>query len=162
MAAQTRNVLVWIMILQVGYFLSGCMPRLPVRTGKKIQEDQLQALRPGETTKKQIFGQFGAPMAIVGKDEIVAVLSPTAWTGNHLKIGNHEEIDSNPFIELFSDHPLSEYHRVYYYYSSWSTGTSYFLFVGSHETSKTTIDRLWILINEKTGQMEDYHFKKGS
>jgi len=55
-----------------------------------------------------------------------------------------------------------EYHRVYYYYSSWSTGTSYFLFIASHETSKTTLDRLWILINEKTEQMEDYHFKKGT
>jgi len=161
---RTRKVSLWWIIPLVVTSLFACVPAPPVRTGKRIPQNDLQTLQSEQTTKKQIFEQFGPPVAIVGRNEIVAILLPTAWTqSREIKGGEYQEIESNTFFELFSSHEITEYHKIYYYYSALST-QMLFVFpggVGHYQTSNLSADRLWVLLDERTGLMEDYYFRKG-
>jgi len=72
-----------------------------------------------------------------------------------------EEVDSELIFELFSEkHEIGDHHIIYFYYSigTHSGGIMAFplLFVGS---GSVNIDRLWILINQKTHRVEDYVFR---
>jgi hypothetical protein len=102
-------------------------------------------------------------MAIAVQGEVTAVPSPAVTGGGSVRTREYHEIQADPFFELFSTrHALTEYHRVYYYYDAWNTTTSFVLVLAIYETGKTTIDQLWVLVNEKTGLVEDYVLRKHS
>jgi hypothetical protein len=140
--------------------LCGCVPVIPFRTGKQIREEQVKAITPGSTTKSELFERFGAPTAVVVRDEVTAITSPSAWSAP-LQNRFDYSFDANTFFELFpTTRESNEYHRVYYYHYVVSSKVGYILILGLYESGKTKTDRLWVLVNEKMGTVEDYAFKK--
>lgn len=143
--------------------LYGCIiPVLPVRTGKAIhEEEEVLRIERGKTTKRELFERFGAPMAIAVQGEMVAIPSEVIWSsGKVLNVGLYYETQADAFFEPFLSRGLGEFHRIYYYYSSLSTMTAYFGLLVLYEVSNTRADRLWVLVNERTGIVEDYLFRQ--
>jgi len=144
--------------------LTGCIPMPPMYSGLTLDKKQIDNIHPGKSTKYEILSSLGPPLAIAVRDEPVTFESPTIWIirNDHkpqLAPGKYNEIESDLFFELFSSqHDLTEYHRVYYYYSALSR--LHIWFGGMYKKAKTDIDELWILVNEKTGIVEDYFLKK--
>ena len=56
---------------------------------------------------------------------------------------------------------FTEYHRVYYFYFSESRELMYFLILAMYDEIDTKFDKLWLLVDERTGIVEDYFFKEG-
>lgn len=144
--------------------LWGCIP-VPAptfRTGEPIQEDRIKLIISGKTTKKEVFEWLGTPMAIATRDEITVILSPGVWgAAPSAAPPNSYKIQPETFFELFSgDHEINEYHRVYYYQYVSSKKTGYVGPFFIYESGKTVSDELWLLVNEKTGIIEDYVYKK--
>ncbi len=144
----------------------GCVvPTIPFKTGEPIRGDRLVTLTSGTTTKQDLLEQFGPPTAIVAQHEIVAIPAPFAWNAgpatSFKMIARDYRFQSDTFFELFSSgHGLGEYHRIYYYDYVVSSKTGYIFIVAFNESGMTETDRLWVLVNEKTGIVEDYVFKK--
>lgn len=142
-------------------FLWGCAPCIPVSTGRPLEDGKILRIQPGKTTKEAVIEWFGTPMAIAIQGEILKIQTEASWAKNMPRGGYYFEIDSDTFFELFSSkHELTEYHRIYYYYHAVSTKYAVILVVAAHERGKTVIDKLWILVNEETGIVEDYVFRK--
>jgi hypothetical protein len=134
----------------------GCM----VVEGKYTVEepmnaDQIQEIQRGKTTKQEILEWFGPPIAIARKGTIVKVPSPG------LRKKGAEEIHSDTFFELFSErNVISEHDIIYYYFYAESKSTAAVCVVGVSDKGRLAVDKLWILINEKTGIVEDYVYRE--
>ncbi len=144
----------------------GCVvPTIPLKTGEPIREDRLVTLTPGTTTKQDLLEQFGPPTAIIAQHEIVAIPTPSVWNAgppvSFRMISRDYRFQSDTFFELFaSGRETGEYHRIYYYDYVVSSKTGHIFLVAFYESGETETDRLWVLVNEKTGVVEDYVFKK--
>ena len=141
--------------------LSGCcLPLFPYsKTGEPIREDKVTIIESGKTTKEELFEWFGAPTSIAARGEITVIPSVRVQHGGW--IGDYYKIETNTFFELFSaNHELSEYHRVYYYRYVVSKEMLFMGIVVGYWSGKTLTDSLWALVNEKTGIVEDYVFRK--
>ena len=156
-----RILHITLFVILAALYTSGCAPtRLDI-----IPMEQVQQIETDKTTKKEIFDKLGPPKAIAAKDEVSTFpaeriaghgrLTPPHYDSS---IPIHEwktrlpyyRIDSHTLFELFSkDRQLTEYHQIYYY----SDGIPR---KGVYEPES----RLWILINEKTGTVEDYILRK--
>jgi hypothetical protein len=157
----TRWACLWTLFVLSLAFLWGCVPQIPARTGTKIRDYQVEKIQPGKTTKRELFEWLGPPMAIAVRDEILTIPTQSVWVQNHLDFGGYYEIQSDTFFELFSSQQqLHEYQRIYYYYYAVSKQTAYLGLLVNYERGKTDIDKLWVLINEKTGIVDGYVFRK--
>ena len=96
-------------------------------------------------------------MTIASRGEILT-LSSTAIMGKPFSNRFSYRLRADTFFALFP--PADEYRRVYYYYHavSYKYPVWYVLYFG--ENGKAKIDRLWVLVNEQTGIVEDYAFKR--
>jgi hypothetical protein len=116
--------------------------------------------------KQDILEQFGPPTAIVALHEIAAIPTPVIWNAGpstSFKMTTKEyRFQADTFFELFasSGRGPGEYRRIYYYDCVVSSKTGYVFIVAFYESGMTETDRLWVLVNEKTGIVEDYVFKK--
>ena len=81
------------------------------------------------------------------------------------------EVDSNIFFKYFSKkHPITEQHVVYYYYNEGEdiNGFSIPIPIGTFIISVPAtfgdlqLSELWVLVNRKTGQVEDFVFLEGA
>ncbi|MDH5458695.1 MAG: hypothetical protein OEY26_08280, partial [Nitrospinota bacterium] len=71
-------------------------------------------------------------------------------------------VNSDTFFDLFtSDAEFTKYHRMYYFYFSESRNLTYYLLVAKYDEIDTRFDKLWLLVDERTGIVEDYFFKQG-
>ncbi len=145
---------------------TGCVaPAFPFKTGEPIREERVASISPGTTTKQDLLEQFGPPTTIVAQHEIVAIPATFAWnagpaTSLSMKTRDYR-FQSDTFFELFaSGREPGEYYRIYYYDYVVSSKTGYIFVVAFYESGTTETDRLWVLVNEKTGIVEDYVFKK--
>ncbi len=143
---------------------SGCLPFVPAKTGEPIREELVGTVMPGKTTKQEMLEQFGPPTAIVRHHEIAAVLVPRSLkagpsTSFKLMTGDYR-FQTDTFFEMFSPERDPEYHRIYYYDYIVSSMTGHCFLFAFYDTGGTRTDRLWVLVNEKTGTVEDYVFKK--
>jgi hypothetical protein len=156
-----RIVLVGAAVTLLAASSWGCMI-IPLHTGTPVPEQRVkEKIQPGKTTKQELFALLGAPMAIAVQGEMTAVLLPSAVVSRPPHSREYYEIQADPFFELFSTrHTLTVYHQVYCYYNAWNITMTFFGVVAYYETGNTTIDRLWVLVNEKTGIVEDYVFRK--
>ncbi len=150
-----KKMFVFVVFLWTVMSLAGCA----VGSGKYKGEEtfhkgQINYILPGETTKQEILSWFGPPLAIAKKGKVIKIPSPDVQ-----KTSSYE-IHSDTFLELFSaKHQITEDHMVYYYTNSETKDTSgFFLFAGA-QSSKLVVDKLWILINQKTGIVEDFLFR---
>lgn len=100
-------------------------------------------------------------MAISALDEIVMV--PKAGIPDVYRVPRRlTVVESDTFFELFAPEvELTEYHRVYYFYFSESRELMFFLILAMYDQIDTKFDKLWLLVDEKTGIVEDYFFKQG-
>ncbi len=140
--------------------IGGCLPALTFRTGKPFVEDTVSAMTPGTTTKTELFERLGAPTAVVARDEVTAIATPPNWAAPFWNESTYN-FDANTFFELFpTGRESGEYRRIYYYQHVESHKMNYFMILAIYESGATKSDRLWVLVNEKTGVVEDYAFRK--
>lgn len=161
----TRRTLVSLCFLTA--FLQACAPIIPVEINAPFKQQTVDAIKPGITTREQVLGWFGIPMSIAAQDEKMYIKQPAYWLpGPLLRPGKIEEFQPDTFLELFSSrHRLGEQHRVYYFYHSISQGYAVVLGFYINEKIHLDIDKLWVLVNEETGLVEDYvyhPFKKNA
>jgi hypothetical protein len=164
-AAPSMRAILLAAVLGLPEALGGCLiiPSPNQHTGNEVPEQQVKTIQPGKTTKQELFALFGAPMAIAAQGEETAILAPTELrgVGKVPESRKYYEIPADTMFELFSArHTLTEYDRVYYYYyaTSWMLEVLFPLVVS--KSGETTIDRLWVLMNERTGIVEDYVYRK--
>ena len=73
------------------------------------------------------------------------------------------EVPSEAFFELFSTgRALRDTEVVYYYDSSRLKATGVLVIPvigGGYHTSETVVERLWLLIDDRTGIVEDYVYR---
>ncbi len=126
-------------------------------TGVPIGTERVKSIIPGTSTKSDVFERFGVPASIAVRDEILTI-SSTAIMGKPFSSRFVYRLNADTFFSLFP--PVDEYHRVYYfcYAVSYTYPVWYVLYFG--ENGKTKTDRLWVLVNEKAGLVEDYAFKR--
>ena len=115
---------------------------------------QVKGIKRGETTKQQILEWFGPPVAIAREGRAMKI--PLLG----LRKDGSEQVRSETFFELFSaKHGLTEDHIIYYYYSSEIKRFDFFLLYGGPlpaTEEKLIVNKLWVLIDAKTGIVEDY------
>jgi hypothetical protein len=133
----------------IAFMTSGCIVMSSYQSGESLQEKQIQQIAPGTTTKQQILDLFGPPVAVARKGS--AQMVPSAYQG----------IQVDTFFELFSPkHTLTERHIVYYYPAREVKGTSVLVPFAGAANNQVATDRLWILIDDGTGIVADYVFRK--
>ena len=137
--------LFFTVVLLASAYLSGCI-YVTKTTGEQLfTKAQAEKIERGKTTKAEVLQWFGPPVAIVRKNE----------GGQELK--GEEDIRPETFLELFSGkHRISQDHVVYYYRNLGRGGAMIGIVVAGGTQEWKTRERLWILINEKNGIVEDY------
>ncbi len=103
-----------------------------VRMGADLSIEKIHAVTPGQTTKSQLFDLLGVSPNAAGPDDTAYTLFPLA----------------------------GEYDRVHFFESSYSYSypLPFFIYWGANYITET--DRLWALVNEKTGIVQDFAFKQ--
>jgi hypothetical protein len=138
----------------------GCLPALSFRTGQPIGDNQVAAIAPGTTTKYDLLERFGAPAAIVARGEVTVIDAPLTWAAPY-RTEVSGSFGGDTVYELFP--PAGErgdYRRIYCYRHVVSRKMIYFMLLALYERGDTASDLLWVLVNEKTGIVEDYAFRK--
>ena len=117
----------------------------------------MEKIQPGKTTKHEVFEWIGPPMSVALRDEFISIPEPFQW---NTKMASSPQ-SSESLFELFSSgREFNEYHRVYYFYNAKSKKKHTYFLVGGYESTDTKFDKLWLLVNEQTGIVEDYKVKK--
>lgn len=121
---------------------------------EQLDKGYIDKIQRGKTTKQEILDWLGLPKAIARKGKIIKAPSNDPEKGM-------EEVDYELIFELFSEkHEIGDHHIIYFYHSSATQFGHIMIFplvyVGS---GSVNIDRLWILINQKTHRVEDYVFR---
>jgi hypothetical protein len=142
-------------------FLPGCITFFKY-SGTEIKASRVAQIQPGKTLKKEALEWFGAPMTISARGEVVVVPKASIPDKEYRVPRRPTIVESDTFFDLFSSEvELTEYHRVYYFYFSESRELMYFLILAMYDEIDTKFDKLWLLVDEKTGIVDDYFFKKG-
>ncbi len=148
-----------LLALLLTALLAGCVAR-----GAPLSAERVKSIIPGKSTKGDVLGMFGAPVSIAVQNEMLAVPRPASMisafsgTGALLPGGATYRLGADTFFALFPT--ATEYHRVYYFYRSVSYRYPVFYLVYFGENGWAKTDRLWVLVEERTGIVEDYAFKK--
>jgi hypothetical protein len=155
---------VWkaIILLALSFsLLPGCLTLFKY-SGTNIALERVAQIQPGKTLKKDALEWFGAPMTISARNEMVTVPKASIPDREYRVPRRATVVNSDTFFDLFaSDDELTKYHRVYYFYFSESRDLTYYFLVAKYDEIDTTFDKLWLLVNERTGIVEDYFFKQG-
>jgi hypothetical protein len=126
-----------------------------------IGEKQVDVIRPGETKIQQVLTRLGPPIAIARPGKTVVYTSPN-------------KVQSDTFYELFASNRKLDENEVVYYYQALHQETSgliviglgLFLVTGAEDpmlillngggvTDRNEAERLWLLVNDKTGLIVD-------
>ena len=141
--------------------LPGCITLFKY-SGTEIKVARVTHIQPGKTLKKDALEWFGAPMTISARGEMVAVPKASVPDKEYRVPRRQTVVNSDTFFDLFaSDAKFTKYHRVYYFHFSESRNLMFFLFVAKYDEIETKFDKLWLLVDERTGIVEDYFFKEG-
>lgn len=141
--------------------LPGCLTLFKY-SGTEIKVARVAQIQSGKTLKKEALEWFGAPMTISARNEILTVPKASIPDREYRVPRRTTVVNSDTFFDLFaSDAELTKYHRVYYFYFSESRNLTYYFLVAKYDEIDTKFDKLWLLVNERTGIVEDYFFKQG-
>ena len=132
--------------------MSGCMVSgVEYIIDEPLNEARIEEIQRAETTKQEILKWFGPPVAIARQGTTMKIPPP-----GPTKEG-YEEILSETFFELFSaKHEIIEGHIIYYYYYSVIKGSFAGIGLAGNSKQRLVVSKLWILINDTTGIVEDY------
>lgn len=134
-----------------------CMSGCGVIAGKYVaedpfKEDGLRKVQYGETTKQDVLDWFGPPLAIVREGTVLMI--PLPGSGEKVQ---HEVRAESVFAYFAPKREITKDHIIYYYQGTYFNWAEIFLLEASFPTSPVMHEkRLWILINEKTGKVEDH------
>ncbi len=113
--------------------------------------EQVKQIRNYYTTRADVLGWFGPPAVIARQGAVLKVPPPGPG-----KRGSRE-VPAEQFFKLFAEsHALTGDHIVYYYQDSslhWSEIAIGYIVLPTTSTMRVT--KLWVLINDKTGIVED-------
>jgi hypothetical protein len=141
--------------------LQGCLTLFKY-SGTEIKAARVAQIKPGETLKRDALEWFGIPMTISARDEVVVVPKASVPDREYRIPRRPTVVNSDTFFDLFSSEiEITEYHRVYYFYFSESRNLTYYFLVAKYDEIETKFDKLWLLVDERTGIVEDYFFKIG-
>jgi len=160
-----KGILFCVVVITATTFLWGCaiMPYKHT-SGEPIKEDKTKMIQPGKTTKEEIIQWFGIPSVIAKKGEKMSL--PIEMAGGMYGIGaagevGKQEVSSDTFFNLFSSkHKLIENHRIYYFTYTKNKGSTFNMPFFGYSGGRALTDKLLVLINEDTGIVEDYIFRK--
>ena len=142
-------------------FLTGCITLFKY-SGTEIKASRVAKIKPGETLKRDALEWFGAPITISAPGELIVIPKASTPDKEYRVPRRATIVESDTFFDLFaSEIEITEYHRVYHFYFSESRELMYFLMVATYDEIDTRFDKLWLLINEKTGVVEHYFFRPG-
>lgn len=143
------------------FLMTGCITLFKY-SGTEIKATRVAKIQPGKTLKRDALEWFGAPITISAPGEIVVVPQATTPDKEYRIPRRLTIVESDTFFDLFSPEvEITEYHRVYYFYFSESKELMYFLMLATYDQIDTKFDKLWLLVNERTGIVEKYFFKQG-
>lgn len=144
------------------------------RVSGGIDEKQVQEINPGQTTRQQILDWFGEPDAMARQDGRLlhkpslgkfgrpdTVARQLSWfSGEPVgSLDNSQEFSSKTFLKLFSEkNQIGPQHMVYYFQHT-KGGTAGGIWLDPIEGG-VMIEKLWVLIDRKTGKVEDHLFRK--
>ncbi len=140
--------------------LCGCfVARENVLADEALPGEHIRGIRRGATTRQEILDRFGPPVAVARRG--TTMVHPPAGPAKRGRV----EVPSDAFFELFSTgRALRDTEIVYYYDSSRLKATGFLLIPlvgGGFHNSETVVQRLWLLIDDGTGIVEDYVFRGG-
>jgi hypothetical protein len=140
----------------------GCyIPPGASKGGRLIPEASVKALRPGVTTKGELFERFGPPAAVLAPGETAALFPED---GRFVSIRPWEasvRMDADAIFELFPPATEgAEYRRIHFFRRSKGDATTLMLVFWIDSGHRTDTDRLWVLIDERTRTVEDYAYRK--
>ena len=141
----------------------GCyIPPGSVKGGRLIPEASVKALRPGVTTKGELFERFGPPAAVLAPGETAAMFPEV---GRDLPVrpwGASVRMDADTAFELFPPATAEgrEYRRIHFFRRSGDDAAILMLIFWIDSDHRTDTDRLWALVDERTRTVEDYAYRK--
>jgi hypothetical protein len=130
--------------------------------GKPFDENLINKIQRGKTTKEEITRWFGVPKAVAKKGEKVRL--PTVTATPYMGMGGvempGEEVSSDTYFALFSKQQVKENHIIYLYVYTTSKGKIFSMpFFGSMG-GKVLKNTLVILIDDDKDIVEDYVYDK--
>jgi hypothetical protein len=124
-----------------------------------LKKEVIKNIEPGKTTRMNILQWLGPP-AILAEQGGVTLLPTLDPDPEKMR-----KVDSKVFFKYFLEgHAISEQHVVYYYFNEWEKINGVSIPIGNTLLSLplTSTDlqfsELWVLVNRKTGQVEDFVF----
>ena len=154
----------WKLKLLLGlvlFLMTGCITLFKY-SGTEIKASRVTKIQPGKTLKREALEWFGAPITISAPGETIVIPKVSTPDKEYRVPRRATIVESDTYFDLFSPGPeITGYHRVYYFHFSESKELMYFLMVATYDQIDTKFDKLWLLINEKTGIVEKYFFKQG-
>lgn len=138
--------------------LGGCfVARERVLADEALPGEHIRGIRRGATTKQEILERFGPPAAIARRGTTMAYPSPGSGKRGHV------DIPSDAWLELCSTgRTLRDIEIVYYYDASRLKATGVLvipLVGGGYHSMEMVVERLWLLVDDRAGVVEDYVFR---
>lgn len=142
--------------------LSGCyIPRGASKGGTLIPAASVAALRPGVTTKEELFDRFGLPTAVLVPGETASILPEQGRALSARPWERPVDFDADSTFELFSGAPDGgDHRRIYLFRRSKEDMACIVLIFWIDIDHRTDTDRLWVLVDERTRIVEDYAWRK--
>lgn len=134
--------------------LGGCFAMRDRRAiDEPILPGRVAEIRPGVTTRWEVLEAFGPPRAVARPGTTMTFPPPGGWRPGG------EAVPSEAFLGLFAvRRPLRPSEVVFYYEASARKETGFLVFPlvgGGAVTKEAVVDRLFLLVNEETGRVED-------
>ena len=145
-------------ILALIILLPGCIWG-SVKYDQMLRKEVVKSIESNKTTRKNILERFGPPSILARKEGTVLLPSLDP------KDEKMREVNSIVFFKYFLQrHEISEHHAVYYYYDEWEKINGVSIPIGNTlfslplTSTDLQFSELWVLVNRKTEQVEDYMF----
>ena len=145
-------------ILALIILLPGCIWG-SVKYDQMLRKEVVKSIESNKTTRKNILERFGPPSILARKEGTVLLPSRDP------KDGKMREVNSIVFFKYFLQrHDISEHHAVHYYYDEWEKINGVSIPIGNTlfslplTSTDLQFSELWVLVNRKTEQVEDYMF----
>jgi hypothetical protein len=138
--------------------LSGCfMLKERFAADEPISREHVGNIVRGATGRREILAWFGPPTAVARRGTTMVYPPPgpvrQGW----------REVRSDTFFELFSPERRWRGTEIVYYYDASRVEANGFVLIpligGGYYQKTILVERLWLLIDESTGIVEDYAFR---
>lgn len=120
--------------------------------------ERVAAIRPGVTTRLEILAAFGPPRAVARPGTQMTFPPPGGWRAGG------DSVPSEAFLALFAARrPLRPSEVVFYYDAPVEAANQFLVFPligGGGVMREAVVDRLFLLVDEGTGRVEDLVFRR--